>query len=1173
MEEKNFLIKIEEEILDFWKKKKIFEKSQKQRRNKKEFVFYEGPPSANAKPGLHHALSRSYKDIICRFKAMEGFLVKRKAGWDTHGLPIELQVEKKFDFKKKQDILKFGIKRFNQECKKLVFLYKEDWDKLTERMGYWIDLDHPYITLDTPYIENLWHLIKRLFEEGLLYKGYRVSPYCSRCQTVLSSHEVAQEYKKVKEISIFVKLKIKSKEKDFKDSYLLIWTTTPWTLPANIAVAVNSEFDYLLVKPNKNKENIIVLKDLANNIFENGFKVVKELKGKDLIGLNYEPLYKSPKFKALPRVRAFEVIEADFVGKEEGSGLVHLAPAFGDDDNKTLAKLRQKGNENDFPVFVTVDEKGEMKKGVIGQGLFVKEADKVIIEDLKKRKLLLKELEYEHDYPFCWRCKTPLLYYPRESWFVKMSALRKRLLANNKKINWVPSHIKNGRFGEWLKEAKDWAFSRDRFWGTPLPIWYEENGNETKIIGSLEELKRHSYYKNTFYLLRHAESKSNKENIAVSKETKTKKYPLTQKGLKQAKTLAKKLKKEKIDIIFASPLLRTKQTAEIIAKEIKVPVKFDKRLQEIQVGILNFKSIKEYESYFSNQKERITKRPVDGENLKDVAKRAIDFINDTNKKYQNKKILIVSHGDLLWTLSGKMAGKTWPEILRSPVFDLLELRKFNWPILPFNDDLEIDLHRPYVDQIVLKSKNGKKMFRDLRVADVWFDSGAMPLAQNYGLFKKYKNLPLKEIVKRISFPADYISEGIDQTRGWFYTLLAVSTALNLGPSYKNVICLGHVLDPEGQKMSKSKGNIVDPFYILNTYGADALRWYFYSFNPAGEPKKFDQKDLQTALRRFILTYWNIFNFWQTYKPKELDKKLKKSFLAVKELPEDILSAWIISRTEQTKQRVKEYMDSYLVYQAALELDRFLDDFSRWYLRRSRKNLQSQNIELWRVFSYVLAEFSKLVAPFIPFVSEKVWQGLSIDKEKESVHLADFPKISKKLIKQSLLEEMELARNIASQVLALRKEKNIRLRQPLSVLVYEGKKLSKKILNILAEEINVKKIETRKITLSEKKKWLFSKKENYQVALNPEISLALKIEGMSRDLIRQVQMLRNELKLTPEDLIDLGIKPKTKEAEMVLQAFAKVIKSETKTKNFYTKELKNFETLKENDNWLITLKIL
>ncbi len=1172
MNNKNFLVKIEEEILSFWKKKKIFEKTLNQRNNKKEFVFYEGPPSANAKPGLHHALSRSYKDIICRFKSMEGFYVKRKAGWDTHGLPIELQVEKKFNFKNKQDILKFGIKKFNQECKKLVFLYKEDWDKLTERMGYWVDLKNPYITLDTPYIENLWFLIKKLFEKGLLYKGYRISPYCPRCQTVLSSHEVAQEYKKVKENTIYVKLETERfLNNSFGKTYLLVWTTTPWTLPANIAVAINPKFEYVLVR--FKKENFIVLKDLAKNVFGSNYKILEKLKGEELIGLKYKRLFKSKKFKEKKGAKAFEVVSGNFVGKEEGTGLVHLAPAFGDDDNKVLAELRDKGSKNDFPVFITVNEKGEMEKGVIGGGLFVKDADKIIIEELKKKNLLFKEEEYSHDYPFCWRCKTPLLYYPRESWFVKMSSLRDKLLSNNNKINWVPSHIKKGRFGEWLREVKDWAFSRDRFWGTPLPIWYEDGGDEVRVIGSLEKLKKYSYYKNIFYLLRHGEAKSNSSDMIVSKETKTKKFPLTTKGKKDVQKVIQQLKKEKIDLIFASPLTRTKQTAEIISKTLKIPVKFDKRLLEIQTGVFNLKPIRDYLDYFDNNKERLDKRPIDGENLKDVAKRAISFVNDINRKYQDKKILIISHGDLLQMMSGKMNGKSWQESIRSKVFNLAELRKYEWSILPFNEDLEIDLHRPYIDKIVLKSKDGRKMFRDNRVADVWFDSGSMPLAQNYGLFKKYKSKPLKEVAKKISFPADYISEGIDQTRGWFYTLLAVSTALGLGPSYKNVICLGHVLDPEGQKMSKSKGNIVDPFYVLNTYGADALRWYFYNFNPAGEPKKFDQKDLQTVLRRFILTYWNVFNFWQTYKPKLLDKKLNKRFLAVKVLPKNKLSSWIVSRLEQTKEAVKSFMDNYDVYQASLSLDNFLDDFSRWYLRRSRKTLQKQSFDDWRIFTFVLAEFTKIVSPFIPFVSEKIWQGLSIDKEKESVHLADFPKADKNLIDKKILKEMELIRSIAGQVLSLRKEENIRLRQPLSILVYDGPKISQKILGILREEINIKEIKAREIRSKEKKEWLFSENDNFKIALNPEITLSLKIEGMSRDLIRQIQVLRNELKLTPNDLIDLGIVAKNKESEMVLDAYSKKIKLETKTKNLYAIELKNFESLKEDSNWIVTLKVI
>ena len=1171
MEKDNFLVKIEEEILSFWKKRKIFERSLKERKGRREFVFYEGPPSANAKPGLHHALSRSYKDIICRFKTMEGFLVKRKAGWDTHGLPIELQVEKKFNFKRKQDVLKFGIKRFNEECKKLVFLYKKDWDKLTERLGYWLDLANPYITLDTAYIENLWFLIKRLYEKGLLYKGYRVSPYCPRCQTVLSSHEVAQEYHKVKDLSLYVKVKVISSDRSFKRASLLIWTTTPWTLPANIAIAVNPDLTYILLET-KNKERVVVLKSLASKLFGKDYKKVRALKGEELLGLKYEPIFKSKSFRAERGARAFEVVGGEFVSQEEGTGLVHLAPAFGDEDNRLLEKIRKGGKENDFPVFITVNEKGEMKKGVVGEGLFVKEADKLIIEALKKKGKLFKVEECEHDYPFCWRCKTPLLYYPRESWFVRMSSLRKELLKNNQKINWVPGHIKNGRFGEWLKEVKDWAFSRDRFWGTPLPVWQDEKTGEIKVVGSLEELRENSYYKNTFFLLRHAQSESNLKNLVVSEEKGKEIFPLTIRGKKEVKKLAEELKKKKIDFIFSSPLSRTRETAEIIAQSLKVPLKVDERLKEIQVGVFNLKHVKDYESYFSDQRERITKKPIGGENLENVAKRVVNFIEEVNKKYQGKRILIVSHGDPLRIIAGKMSAQPWDKILKSKPFSLLELRRYEWAILPFNGNLEVDLHRPYIDKIVLRSSTGGKMRIDSRVADVWFDSGAMPIAQNYDFISKVKRSSFEEAVKEIDFPADYISEGIDQTRGWFYTLLAVSTALGLGPSYKNVICLGHILDDQGLKMSKSKGNIVDPFYALDTYGADALRWYFYSYNPAGEPKKFSEKDLQSSLRRFVLTYWNVFNFWKTYKPEKLERRMSKRFLVFRSKPKNLLDTWIISRLEETKLQVKKLIDQFLVYESAAKLDKFLDDFSRWYLRRSRERLQGGKTSDWKTFSYLLAEFSKMVAPFVPFISEKVWQGLSISGEKESIHLTDYPKANKSLIKKSLLGDMDLIRSIAGRVSALRKEKNIRLRQPLSVLVYEGKKrISRQLLEVLAEETNVKKIERRKIKPAEKRKWLYSEEAGMKIALNPEIDLALKVDGLARELIRQIQTLRKDLGLLPKEMVEIGLEAKNEEASLVLKTFLGEIKRKIKAKSVKSVSLRSFDGLRETNDWTTTLK--
>jgi len=1150
MENKNFLIEEEKQILRFWQKQKIFEKSLEQRKGKKKFVFYEGPPGTNAKPGIHHALSRIYKDVICRFKTMAGFYVERKAGWDTHGLPIELQAEKELGFQSKKDILNFGIEKFNQKCRELVFTYKKDWEEMTKKNGFWLDLDNPYITLENKYIERLWQVIKRINQKKLLYREYKISPYCPRCQTVLSSHEVAQGYKKVKEPAIFIKFPIVNFP--FPNSYFLVWTTTPWTLPANMAIALNKNFNYALAK--KGNQHFILLKEKVKEVLGNDWQIIKTIKGKNLLGLKYQPIFKNKNFDF------FKTINGDFVSREEGTGLVHIAPAFGEDDMMVMKKIFK--TKLEFPL--TVDENGLMKTpGFKWNNLFVKEADPLIIDYLKKKKILFKEESYEHDYPFCWRCATPLLYYPKESWFIKMSALRKELLKNNEKINWLPSHIKKGRFGQWLKEIKDWAFSRERFWGTPLPIWQDKEKKEIKVIGSLKELKENSYYQNTFYLLRHGEAETNRQGIVVSQEN-SKKYHLTKKGKEQIKKVAKLLKKEKIDLIFASPLTRTKETAKIVAEELKVPLFFEKRLQEINVGIFNGKKIKDYQNYFQKREEKIEKKPPKGENWQEVAKRIIPFIEELNRKYQNKKILIVSHQDPLIVIQGKMEGLSWQEIVRIKEHPLGKIRKFNWAILPFNENLEIDLHRPYIDKIILKSSKGEKMKRDERIADVWFDSGAMPYAQKEW---NWQNL------KKNDFPADYICEGIDQTRGWFYTLLAVSTALNLGHPFKNVICLGLVLDEKGQKMSKSKGNVVDPLFILEKYGADALRWYFFTINPPGENKKFSEKGLADSLRRFILTYWNIFNFWQTYRPKNLSKKLNKKFLEKLKKPKDVLNLWIVSRWQESKEKTFNLMNKFLVHQAAMEMENFLDDFSRWYLRRARKKLQKQKISDWQVFSYLLGELTKTLAPFIPFLTEKIWQKLSIDQEKESVHLADFPKVRKDLLDKKIIEKMAEIRKIAKYVLFLRQKAGIKIKQPLAWLKIETKKkIEPEFLKLLGEEVNVKRVLLAKISEKEKKELLyFDEDKNYQIVLNQKITFALKIEGKTRELIRLIQKLRGELQLRPENSITLGIKPKNEESQIILQSFSEKIKKEVRAKKFFAKKLKNFDLLRENEDWLITLK--
>lgn len=882
------LPEIEKRILDFWKKNKIFEKSLKKASSKGNFVFYEGPPTANGKPGIHHVLARAFKDLIPRYKTMQGYYVARKAGWDTHGLPVELEVEKELGLKNKKDVEDYGMEKFNEKCKESVWKYKGEWEKMTERIGFWIDLDNPYVTYDNNYIESLWWIIKQVYEKGLLYKGHKVVPQCPRCGTALSSHEVAQGYKNIKEKSVYVKFKIKNKDNE----YILAWTTTPWTLPGNIALAVGEKIDY--VKIEQNSEYYYLAKNLLNKI-DNDYKIVNNLKGKDLIGLEYEPLFPGViKENEENAKNAFKVYSADFVSTEDGTGVVHTAVMYGQDDYELGEKIG-------LPKVHTVNLDGTFNELVPKwQGKFVKDIDPEIIEDLKNRNLLYKTEEYAHDYPFCWRCDTPLIYYAKDSWFFKVSELRDNLIKNNFEINWIPKHIKEGRFGEWLRDVKDWSISRERYWGTPIPVWICESCGEMKVIGSREE-----------------------------------------------------------------------------------------------IGV----------------------------------------------------------------------------------------------------DDKFDLHRPHIDKIELDCQCGGKMNRISEVMDCWFDSGAMPFAQYHYPFEN------KELIdKGMQYPADFIAEAIDQTRGWFYTLLAISTLLNKGTSYKNVICLGHILDKKGQKMSKHIGNVIDPWEMIEKYGADAIRWYVYTINSPGEPKKFDEQGLKESGRIFI-TLLNVVNFYKMFSSTK-DKDKSEVNLKGGDL-KNVLDKWIVSKLNSLIENSTKQLDKYKITNTARNIEEFINDLSVWYLRRSRDRLKGENndekVRALKTLKWVTLNLTKLLAPFTPFIAEYIYKELK--GEKQSVHLENWPETEDRLINKELEEKMERTREICSLALQKRAEVGIKVRQPLQKLTINNKKLTKEFIDLIKEEVNVKEV-----VIGDK------------IELDTKINPKLKEEGIMRDFIREIQALRKKQGLVPKDKI-------------------------------------------------------
>ncbi len=1134
----------EERILEFWKKNKIFEKSLESRKSgKRPFVFYEGPPYANGKPGIHHVLARVYKDIILRYKSMRGYYVPRKAGWDTHGLPVEIAAEKALGLKSKKDIEKFGIEKFNEEAKKAVWIYKDEWENLTRRIGYWLDLKNAYITCSSDYVETLWWILARISKRGLLYKAHKVVPWCPRCGTALSSHELAQGYKEVEDQSVYVKFKLKKGQKIGKfttddKTFILSWTTTPWTLPGNVALAVGKDINYAITE--LNGEKIIAAANLREKLeLPSGGEAIK---GKALVGLAYEPLFDVVK---LQNAKSHRVYEAGFVTTEDGTGVVHTAVMYGEDDYEL-------GKKVGLPQHHTVGEDGKFTKEVKGfADLYAKskETEEKIFEYLKKKNFLFKMEAYRHEYPFCWRCGSAVLYYARTSWFIAMSKLRKNLLKSNGTINWVPSHIKEGRFGEWLKEAKDWNLSRERYWGAPMPVWECAKCGETEVIGSLDELsKRAGGSNNKYWVMRHGESETQLKKVIDSGQ---KKYHLTTIGKDEVARNAAKLKRQKIDMIITSDVTRTMETAQIAAAALGVKkIVADKGLHEIMLGTLSGRSDSEYHKTFPTYESKFEQTPEKGESLRDLRKRVFLFMEAVEKKYKGKRILFVSHEYPIWMLFHAALG--WnerqaikeKEAMGGDFIQPAEVREMEWKIIPRDGSGEVDLHRPYSDKISFGCKKCKgKMERIKEVADVWFDSGSMPLGQ---LHYPFENKAMVD--KKTLFPADYICEAVDQTRGWFYTLLSTATALGYGAPYKNVICLGLINDKFGQKMSKSKGNIVDPWKVMNTHGVDAVRWYFYTATPPGEPKNFDENEIVKAYRKFHLIFWNSLVFYKTYAKQAAKYKAESA--------KNVLDKWILARLNEAIEETTENLEKYQVREAAFAIENFLDDLSRWYIRRSRRRFsvvfkagatakdEKDYIAASGVLGFALSDLGKLTAPFTPFFGEVIHEELG-NSGCESVHLEDWPKADKKLIDKNLIAEMAVIRNLGSLALAKRAEAGVKVRQPLASLkVKAAKPRNKEVIELLKEEVNVKKV-------------VFDPKAKTEIELDTNITPELKEEGLVRDFVRMIQELRQKAGLKPGENIELMLELPA-EMKAAVSRNEKLLKTEVGAKRIDYKKSQKFD---------------
>lgn len=1035
---KKSFVEKENEIRDFWEEKDIVNKSYRLNEDGESFTFFDGPPTANGKPHVGHVLTRVIKDLIPRYKVMKGYKVLRKAGWDTHGLPVELEIEKKLGLDGKEDIENYGVENFITECKKSVFKYTEMWKDMSEKIGFWVDMDHPYVTYENNYIESEWWALKKIWEKELLYKGFKVMPYCPRCGTALSSHEVAQGYEDVTDNTAIAKFKVEGTE----NKYILAWTTTPWTLPSNAALAINKAYDYAEVKvidEETSKEEIfIVAKDLITKLFEDiDYEIIKEFKGEELIGVSYEQLM--PFYT--PEKKAFYVIHGDFVTLSDGTGIVHTAPAYGEDDYIVC-------KENNIPFIHLVNEDGTFMDSVIPfKGMDVRKADKDILKWLEERNKLFSTEKYVHSYPHCWRCHTPLLYYPRDSWFIKMSSLRDDLLENSNSVNWHPDNIRTGRMGKFLENVIDWSVSRDRYWGTPLPIWECECGHK-ECIGSIEELKE---------------------------------------------------------------------------KGIDVPE-------------------------------------------------------------------------------------------------------------------DIELHKPYIDNVYLNcSECGKKMERTHEVIDAWFDSGSMPFAQWHYPFEN------KELFEE-NFPAQFISEAVDQTRGWFYTLLAISTAIFGKSPFENVIVLGHVLDSKGIKMSKHKGNVVDPFHVIETEGADATRWHFYTSSAPWLPTRFSQKDVAESQRKFLLTLQNVYSFYVLY--ANIDKFNPLDYQNYKS--ENIMDKWIISKLNSLIKDVEYNLDNYRVTQAALSIEEFTDDLSNWYVRRNRERFWSEELTDDKINAYntlykVLVTLIKVAAPFIPYLTEDIYKNLvlSLDENApESVHFNSYPEYDENLIDEDLENDMGLAYSLVSLGRSARNTSNIKNRQPLSKIRISVRKLPEYYGDIIKNELNVKEVilgadlseyvsyeikpnlpvigrkygrfipkirkaigdmdqaflankirngetvdieidgntielneENLLVTMEGLPGYAFSGEGELGIVLDTEITPELKEEGNVREIISKVQMLRKEKEFEVADRIDFYIDG-DKDILDIVKKYEDYISKEVLSENIlYNQEFENEKIDINGNDVFIGLKVI
>lgn len=1099
--------KREERILEFWRENKTFEKSLEKKAPKGHYVFYDGPPFATGQIHYGHILGSTAKDVIGRYQTMQGFYVPRKWGWDCHGLPIENIVEKELGIAGHKEIEKYGIDKFVEYARSKVLQYDKDWEKGIERIGRWVDFRGSYKTMDNTFIESVWWALSELNKKNLIYEGVRVLAYCPRCETPIANSEIAMDnsYKDISDISVYVKFELE----DEPGTYLLAWTTTPWTLPGNTAIAVNKNIVYVKVKV-ANDTLILAKETLQNVLKDKEYTVLGEVKAENIIGKQYKPLFQYYKnSEAAKNKNIWKVWHADFVTVDQGTGMAHEAPAFGEDD-MNLAK------ENNIPWIIHVDETGRFKSEVTDfAGMQVKpkseekdghqKADVEVIKYLAKNNTLFAKEKIIHSYPHCMRCETPIIYYALPSWFINIQKEKENILKQAESINWIPSHLKEGRFKNIAENAPDWNISRNRYWASPLPIWKCEKCKRQIFVSSLEDLKNKTKKSgNKYFVMRHGEAENNVNKIVNSNPNAG--FHLTENGISQVKKVKDQFK-EKIDLIISSDVLRAKETSGIIAHELGLDEKniiFDERLREINVGVYEGKKLEEYRSQFSSYEERFHKAPAEGENFAQVKNRVTEFLYEIEHKYQNKNILIVSHESPIWLLFAGSAGLSVEQTLKltenkqESFVKNAEMHELPFTPIPHNQNYELDLHRPYIDNVSLICECGGDLKRIPEVLDCWFESGSMPFAQDHYPFEN------KEWQKN-NFPAGFVAEYIAQTRTWFYYTHVVSAILFKHAPFKNIVTTGTLRAEDGEKMSKSKNNYPNPWSFVDKYGVDALRIYLMSSTlMKGEDANFSEKAVQDIASKIIGRLFNVFAFYELYRDKDLEKNdVSKS--------KNVLDVWIMARFEKTLVDITNGMEMYDMAEATRPIDLFIDDLSTWYLRRSRERIKNGDKEARATLYYVLKTLTKLLAPFAPFTAEDIWLKLKNADDVESVHLANWPTKPFKLFsfgKSKIIENMEKVRNIVTLGLEARQKAGIKVRQPLQKLVIKNFELGAEYGELIKDELNVKEV-------------ISDKNLNQEIFLDVGITDELKEEGDYRELVRALQDMRKKMGLTPSDIVKIS----------------------------------------------------